>query len=275
MPNQATPRPENYALQRTFCGVKFSNGLMCPQLYTELGGKCSYNGTEATCTDVRRLASRNLRRGQLGIVRLLGLFDLVARKHNITYWLSSGTLIGAVRHKGFIPWDADADIEIPLDQYEKFFKSKASRDLPSDVFFQNSESDPHLRPLNPAEYQRMKYKDIGLYKRTWNPRLRDRNSCYKYCMIHGCKWHDGLMMDMFVIDPVPDGTYPLKEYLFEGLRFPVQNNWKEAIIDEFGEDFMDIPEEGSKNRFHQYQPDPLHSCDELMKRNIDQKYNLK
>ena len=48
-----------------------------------------------------------LRRQQLRMLELLEVIDVICRKHQIPYWLSSGTLIGAARHKGFIPWDDD------------------------------------------------------------------------------------------------------------------------------------------------------------------------
>ena len=53
-----------------------------------------------------------LRRQQLRMLELLEAVDLVCKKYDIPYWLSSGTLIGAVRHQGFIPWDDDLDIEM-------------------------------------------------------------------------------------------------------------------------------------------------------------------
>lgn len=46
-------------------------------------------------------------------------FDKVCRKHNLKYFLSFGSLLGAVRHKGFVPWDDDIDVNMPRSDYEK------------------------------------------------------------------------------------------------------------------------------------------------------------
>jgi phosphorylcholine metabolism protein LicD/glycosyltransferase involved in cell wall biosynthesis len=54
---------------------------------------------------------------QLGI---LAVVDRFCRRHNLTYYLAEGTLLGAVRHEGFIPWDDDVDIVMPRKDYEKF-----------------------------------------------------------------------------------------------------------------------------------------------------------
>lgn len=51
-------------------------------------------------------------------LEILRAFDEFANKHGLTYFLSGGTLLGAVRHKGFIPWDDDVDLMMPRPDYE-------------------------------------------------------------------------------------------------------------------------------------------------------------
>ena len=67
----------------------------------------------------RQLANDEIRRIQLSI---LDYIDQFCKEKNIKYTLSYGTLIGAVRHKGFIPWDDDIDIAMTRENYERFLK---------------------------------------------------------------------------------------------------------------------------------------------------------
>ena len=62
-------------------------------------------------------------------LKILKEIDRICRKYKIRYALDAGTLIGAVRHKGFIPWDDDADVVFLRSQYEAFVKV-AKRELP-------------------------------------------------------------------------------------------------------------------------------------------------
>lgn len=52
--------------------------------------------------------------------QLLVKFDEICRKYSLRYWLDYGTLLGAVRHQGFIPWDDDLDVSMPISDYKKF-----------------------------------------------------------------------------------------------------------------------------------------------------------
>lgn len=61
-------------------------------------------------------------------------------KHNIKYFIIAGTLLGAIRHGGFIPWDDDMDVGMLREDYEKFIKV-AKTDLGGDFFLQTSETD--------------------------------------------------------------------------------------------------------------------------------------
>ena len=63
-----------------------------------------------------------LREIQLGNLAILKMLDKICKQHKLEYWLDFGTLLGAVRHKGFIPWDDDIDIGMMRDDYEKLIK---------------------------------------------------------------------------------------------------------------------------------------------------------
>ena len=92
----------------------------------------------------RILSPEEFRRMQQLELELLVELDRVCRKHNINYVIWGGTMLGAIRHGGFIPWDDDADVSMPREDYEKF--RKVVSDLNPEVcFFQDNTTDSEYR----------------------------------------------------------------------------------------------------------------------------------
>ena len=111
--------------------------------------------------------------------------DLICKKYDLQYYLDYASLLGAIRHKGFIPWDDDMDICMKRADYDMLF-----RVLPDEL---------------PDSY--------GIYSHHYNPHRRDVKGCItnskSICMdeeflhkFHGCPYIIGL--DIFPMDPVPD-----------------------------------------------------------------------
>ena len=94
--------------------------------------------------EARELSDEELRQMQLLQLGMVEELDRVCRKHGITYAISDGTLLGAVRHQGYIPWDDDADISMLRSEYEKF-KAVAHELDPDICFFQDHSTDPAYR----------------------------------------------------------------------------------------------------------------------------------
>ncbi len=87
---------------------------------------------------------RVLRKAQLIMLEMLIEFDSICKRHHLQYWLDSGTLLGAVRHQGFIPWDDDIDLAMPVEDYNAFLQI-AESELSSEIFLQTSQTDKHFK----------------------------------------------------------------------------------------------------------------------------------
>ena len=74
---------------------------------------------DGRASDLLLQGGRNLRKVQLIQLEMMVEIDRICRKYGLKYNIAFGTLLGAVRHKGFIPWDDDADINMPYEDYEK------------------------------------------------------------------------------------------------------------------------------------------------------------
>src|SRR5690606_21024788 len=115
------------------------------------------------------------------LFRIFRIFDYLCKKHNIEYFLCSGTLKAAVLYKGFKPWDDDIDVGMTRENFEKF-EQLAVPELPDDIFFQTPQTDALYPACHVVE-----------------AKLRDKYSSY----VQGdtlIKWHNGLMLDLLVFD---------------------------------------------------------------------------
>jgi len=85
-----------------------------------------------------------LRKAQLIMLDMLIEFDAICKKHQLQYWLDSGSLLGAVRHQGFIPWDDDIDLSMPIEDYTQFLNI-ANDEISSDIFLQTRQTDKEFK----------------------------------------------------------------------------------------------------------------------------------
>lgn len=92
--------------------------------------------------ELLKLSNDELRELQLCELEALKFFDEFCRRHDLTYYLCGGCLIGAVRHKGFIPWDDDTDVLMPRPDYEKFLELY-KKENPSERFVLVNDDDVH------------------------------------------------------------------------------------------------------------------------------------
>ena len=130
------------------------------------------------------LDDRTLRNLQLTELELLKEADRICRKNSIRYVIIAGTLLGAVRHGGFIPWDDDADIGLLREDYEKF-RQACERDLDHERFyFQDHRNTPGYR----WGYGKLRRKDTLF--------LREHQEHMPY--------EQGVFIDIFPLDQVPE-----------------------------------------------------------------------
>ena len=98
-----------------------------------------------------------IKRGWAAGIKVLEEVDRICRKHDIKYFVIWGTLLGAVRHKGFIPWDDDIDIGMKRADYMRFLEI-ASKELPEgfslhNVFKQDKHGATLTGIFNTLEYR--------------------------------------------------------------------------------------------------------------------------
>lgn len=132
---------------------------------------------------LEQFKQQQLRKCQLKQLDILVEIDRICHKHGIGYWLDGGSLLGAVRHGGFIPWDDDIDIAMTLDDTRRF-ASVAPGELREGLVLQTPDTCRTREPIM---------------------KVRDTNSFY----VEGCEdfsldYSKGLFVDIFPMIDYPD-----------------------------------------------------------------------
>lgn len=133
----------------------------------------------------------------------------VCEKHNLKIWAEGGTLLGTVREQGFIPWDDDIDMAMPREDYDRL-QDIAKDEFHSPFFFQSGYTD-----LFPNGMTRLRMDGTAAIL---------PQSIYQNC-------HQGIFIDIFPIDVIPDDTKELNDFLQvrarkkQELKFFCVNHW--------------------------------------------------
>lgn len=117
---------------------------------------------------------------------MLKEFMRICEHLDLRYYVVGGTLLGAVRHQGFIPWDDDIDVAMPRADYERFLEKGQSL-LPDNYFLQTFYTDPEF----PANFAK----------------IRDNRTTFIEKSVSEKHIHHGVYIDIFPLDYYPDGFF--------------------------------------------------------------------
>ena len=133
--------------------------------------------------NLEKMRTNSLRAAQLKMLGILEEIDALCKAHGLTYWIEGGTLLGAMRHGGFIPWDDDLDISMLRADYERFLEI-APEHLSPHLFLQTRKSDPSFHHLE------CKVRDLNSY-------IADGDDD------NAAPYQKGLFVDVFPYDDAP------------------------------------------------------------------------
>ena len=129
---------------------------------------------------------------QQHLLDLLKEVDAFCREHQITYYCAGGTVIGAARHHGFIPWDDDIDIYMTRSEFRRFAEA-LEKDGPADRKLEYYEADNDRRAPVPRFH-----------------RDTDTLFCHFHLLGRSCA---GTSLDVFILDPIPDDHDTRVDYI--------------------------------------------------------------
>lgn len=131
-----------------------------------------------------QLSEEQLRQLQLTELELLKEVDRICKKCDIKYNIIAGTLLGAVRHRGFIPWDDDADVALLRPEYEKFRKACKTE-------------------LDKSRFEFQDHRKTRGYRWGYG-KLRMKNTLFLREYQEHMPYFQGVFIDVFPLDYVPN-----------------------------------------------------------------------
>ncbi len=135
-------------------------------------------------------------------LEILNCFSKFCEKHNLRYFLSNGTLLGAIRHKGFIPWDDDVDVYMPRNDYMTFLQ------------LAGSSLGEHYILRTPYNSKKYIYTYTKLYD--------DRTILIEWP--ETVRYQIGVYIDIFPVDGLPDSITEINDYFIK-IRKLIRKNW--------------------------------------------------
>ena len=130
------------------------------------------------------------------LLDLLLEFDRVCKKNGIRYFLDSGTLLGAVRHKGFVPWDDDMDVILLREEYDRLCEI-GPEVFRHPYFFQTNETDPG----SARGHAQLRNSETTCILKS---EMRNGKPMFAF--------NQGVFLDVLVLDDVPDDASELSSF---------------------------------------------------------------
>ena len=135
-------------------------------------------------------------------IQMFCYFIDICKKEDLQYFVVGGTALGAVRHKGFIPWDDDIDVAMPREDYEKFIK-KAPELLPKHIFLQCIDTEKNC----PFAFVK----------------LRDSNTTFIETTVHKFNINHGVFLDVFQLVGYPSNRFLQRRFDFINKLYTIRN----------------------------------------------------